>query len=170
MTTPVTTVPRLDDESTRAHAAKIVYVTMGPQRSLEAVGQKLGKSKALMERWSVAHDWAATARAWDDQQAAAALAQAAEQYARDLEAHRARAKRSADELYAVAAGLLQQCARAVRGQTIEGKDGKLYTIPAMELTPATFGTAMRGLLAALDLEAHALGVDKLLPTLGGNDE
>ena len=45
-------LPRLPDESARAYAARVEYVTMGPQRSLETVRQKLGKSRELMERWS----------------------------------------------------------------------------------------------------------------------
>jgi hypothetical protein len=44
-------------ETAKAFAAFSEYLSMGPQRSLEAVGQKLGKSKALMERWSKRHNW-----------------------------------------------------------------------------------------------------------------
>lgn len=45
------------DESAKAFAAFSEYLNMGPQRSLEAVGRKVGKSKALMERWSKRHNW-----------------------------------------------------------------------------------------------------------------
>jgi hypothetical protein len=44
-------------ESAKAFAAFSEYVHMGPERSLAAVGQKLGKSKALLERWSAKYDW-----------------------------------------------------------------------------------------------------------------
>lgn len=45
------------DESAKAFAAFSEYLNMGPQRSLEAVSRKVGKSKALMERWSKRHNW-----------------------------------------------------------------------------------------------------------------
>jgi len=44
-------------ESAKAFAAFSLYLGLGEQRSLEAVGQKLGKSKALMERWSKRYHW-----------------------------------------------------------------------------------------------------------------
>jgi hypothetical protein len=45
------------DESAKAFEAFSVYLALGGRRSLETVGQKLGKSKALMERWSKRHNW-----------------------------------------------------------------------------------------------------------------
>jgi hypothetical protein len=44
-------------ESSKAFAAFSLYLSLGEQRSLEAVGQKLGKSKVLMERWSKRYQW-----------------------------------------------------------------------------------------------------------------
>jgi hypothetical protein len=44
-------------ESAKAFEAFSLYLNMGPERSLAAVGQKLGKSKALLERWSAKFDW-----------------------------------------------------------------------------------------------------------------
>jgi hypothetical protein len=46
-------------ESHKAFAAFSLYLSLGPQRSLEEVGRKLGKSKVLMERWSSKFDWLA---------------------------------------------------------------------------------------------------------------
>ena len=57
---------RQKGESTQAFAAFLVYLEMGIDRSLNAVGQKLGKSKALMERWSSANHWVERCRAWDN--------------------------------------------------------------------------------------------------------
>jgi hypothetical protein len=51
------------DESAKAFAAFSTYLNLGAQRSLEAVGRKLGKSKALMERWSKRHNWVARVEA-----------------------------------------------------------------------------------------------------------
>src|SRR2546423_7230516 len=50
-------------ESHKAFAAFSLYLNIGPQRSLEAVGRKLGKSKVLMERWSSKFDWLARVQA-----------------------------------------------------------------------------------------------------------
>lgn len=44
-------------ESSRAYEAFSAYRDLGPARSLAKVGQMLGKSTALMERWSVEHSW-----------------------------------------------------------------------------------------------------------------
>lgn len=46
-------------ESDKAFAAFTAYLGMGPERSLAAVGAKLGKSKVMMEKWSRKFDWAA---------------------------------------------------------------------------------------------------------------
>ena len=48
---------QLPRESNKAFAAFRTYLEMGPQRSLVAVGRKLGKSGALLERWSRRFDW-----------------------------------------------------------------------------------------------------------------
>jgi hypothetical protein len=44
-------------ESAKAFAAFSVYLSMGPERSLAAVGKRLGKSAGLIERWSGKFDW-----------------------------------------------------------------------------------------------------------------
>lgn len=44
-------------ESAKAFAAFCEYLNLGPERSLAAVGEKLGKSEGLMERWSRKFDW-----------------------------------------------------------------------------------------------------------------
>jgi hypothetical protein len=44
-------------ESQKAFAAFSVYLSMGAERSLAAVGKRLGKSAGLIERWSRKFDW-----------------------------------------------------------------------------------------------------------------
>lgn len=44
-------------ESAKAFAAFSAYLGMGPERSLAAVGAKLGKSKQMMEKWSKKYAW-----------------------------------------------------------------------------------------------------------------
>jgi hypothetical protein len=44
-------------ESSQAREAFDCYLSLGPQRSLAKVGQALGKSTTILERWSKAHAW-----------------------------------------------------------------------------------------------------------------
>lgn len=60
---------RQADESAVANEAFEAYRTMGLSRSLVKVGEKLGKSTALMERWSKRHSWQMRALAWDRHEA-----------------------------------------------------------------------------------------------------
>ena len=46
-------------ESNKAFAAFKAYLELGPERSLSAVGAKLGKSKVMMEKWSRKYEWTA---------------------------------------------------------------------------------------------------------------
>jgi hypothetical protein len=66
MTTPV--YYRRKGEGAKAFTAFQLYRDMGPQRSLARVGQQLGKSTTLMERWSRRWDWVPRAAAWDEEQ------------------------------------------------------------------------------------------------------
>src|SRR5437899_11020667 len=57
-------------ESAKAFAAFSVYLGMGPERSLEAVAQKVTKSSRLLKRWSRKFDWPGRVRAYADRLAA----------------------------------------------------------------------------------------------------
>jgi len=50
-------------ESSKAFAAFKVYLELGPERSLVAVGNKLGKGVTVIERWSRKFDWLARVQA-----------------------------------------------------------------------------------------------------------
>ena len=54
---------QLPKESAKAFAAFSVYLNLGPERSLRAVGEKLGKSEGLIERWSSKFDWSSRVQA-----------------------------------------------------------------------------------------------------------
>lgn len=53
------------DETGPAYAAFREYLLMGGDRSTSKVGRSLGKSKAMIERWSSRHRWVARAQAFD---------------------------------------------------------------------------------------------------------
>lgn len=59
---------RLESDTSKSYEAFCIYRDMGSKRSLERVGQALSKSKALMDRWSSAHNWQARVIVWDDYQ------------------------------------------------------------------------------------------------------
>src|SRR5262249_40532364 len=50
-------------ETMKAYAAFKVYLGLGPERSLVAAGRKLGKCRAVMERWSAKYDWVSRVQA-----------------------------------------------------------------------------------------------------------
>src|SRR5712691_12687320 len=52
-------------ESAQAFAAFVEYRDLGPERSIDAVVQKLDKSRTLIGRWSGRWRWVKRARAYD---------------------------------------------------------------------------------------------------------
>jgi len=151
VSTPATiTIPRQPNERAERHEARVLYLTMGADRSLAHVSQKLGKSTDLMARWSAADGWAEQARSYDSTLANLAARAHAESYQRDLEAHRADAMQYGRALCGVAVAMLAQLQAHHK---------------AIEYTPAALATIARALTTGLDLRAHALDLDRLLPTL-----
>lgn len=58
---------RQNGESEKAFEAFSIYRDMNTNRSIRAVGETLGKSSALMERWSSRWDWVERVRAYDNE-------------------------------------------------------------------------------------------------------
>lgn len=156
------TIERLPDESARAYAARVEYVTAGPARSLEKLSQKSTKNIQLFKRWSVQHDWVESARRYDETVYTLAAQEAAEQYKNDLIEFRQRYQRAGKDLYTIAQALIGQMAQYMRGAVIEDKNGKKHTIPAFEMNAATLGQIKGAFQTAADLEALALRVEHLL--------
>lgn len=59
---------RQEKETTKQFEAFQLYRDMGIDRSIRAVGRQLGKSMALMSRWSSANNWVERCAAWDREQ------------------------------------------------------------------------------------------------------
>ena len=57
---------RMEGESAKAFEAFRIYRDMGPERNLRAVGERLGKSRAIIERWSSSNQWVERVRAYDN--------------------------------------------------------------------------------------------------------
>lgn len=152
-------LPRLPGESARAYDARLRYVTMGPLRSIAAVGQQLGINGASraghLLRWSSQYQWVESAEAYDTALAEHAIQAAAVEQLAEIAAHRQRAKQAGERLHDVAVAMLDRLeARA---------DDLAYT-------PATLATIARALVVASDLEAHALQLVHVLQRAGDRSD
>lgn len=58
---------RQDGESKQSFEAFALYRDMGLARSLAKVGEELGKSTTLMERWSSKYEWVERCKAYDQE-------------------------------------------------------------------------------------------------------
>ena len=58
---------RQPKESLKAYEALYLYLQLGDERSTAKVAQQLGKSKALMDRWSSAWHWVQRSRDYDQE-------------------------------------------------------------------------------------------------------
>jgi hypothetical protein len=59
---------RRSNEYVKAYEAFKMYADLGSRRSARRVWERLGKSRALIERWSARHQWTERAKAWDEDQ------------------------------------------------------------------------------------------------------
>lgn len=163
-------LPRLDGERAERYEARVIYVTMGAARSLEAVRQKIGKRSARrLEMWSAEDHWTDHARQYDDQVAYLTVQEAAAQYQEDLKSFRVKYGKAGDDLHKVASAMLSLFARYLQGKTIEDKNGVKHVIPAVEMNANTLGQIKAALQAAADLEALALRVEHLLNNEPGSE-
>src|SRR4051794_24723061 len=119
---------RLPGEGPEAFAAASAYFELGPARSLDAVGRKLGKSGSLLSRWSSRFGWVGRAAAYDDH--LAAIRQAAHEAALAREAEKWERRRWAalEEVFQLG-GRLRDKARAMLDQPVAeevvGPDGSV---------------------------------------------
>jgi hypothetical protein len=161
-------LPRIEGESAKAHQARIDYVTMGAARSIDKLRQNYGKTTAYtrqLEVWSSQYGWAESAKQYDSEVSYLTVQEAQEQHRADLAAHREKAMTSAKNLMALAGGLTRIMGDALtQPRKVEGKDGKVYTLHKVQVDANTLTTISRALQTALDLEAHALGIDQIEET------
>jgi hypothetical protein len=145
-------------ESDKAFAAFRAYLDMGAERSTRAVGEKLGKSEGLMERWAAKFDWRSRVQA---HAAHLALVErgAAEKAAALFGADRAKRRELEREDEWVLRSELMEAGREVLKKFRDGKRG------------ATLGDVARALDIAVKLGRLSAGmsVDKSDDEAGGAD-
>ncbi len=140
-------LPRLDNESARAYAARTEYILMGAERSTAKVGQKLGKTKDLMDRWSSRYGWADRAREYDEQMTYITIQAASDAYRADLADYRKRYGEMGKALYQASALLLKRVIEQSK---------------TLDIGPGTLTLITNAAKTAADLEALALRVEDLL--------
>jgi hypothetical protein len=151
-------VERRADDTVKSYAALCDYCAMGSARSLEQLHERYRSGTdpvptrrlTSLKDWSRSQDWQARARAYDDMLQQEAQEAHTAKYLAALEAHRLRAAEAGQGVYIVATRLLRRMNEE---------------LDQLELTPATLGVLLRAYQTALDLEAHALGIDQVLPEL-----
>jgi hypothetical protein len=165
-------LPRLEGERAERYEARTLYITMGASRSLEAVRQKIGKRSARrLEEWSREDGWVSLAADYDQTVYTLAAQAKADEYRQKIEAHREKAEQAGDALFTVAGQLIKAVNQALAGpRKIKGEDGKVYTVHAIELNANTFSIAAKAMQVALDLKAHSLGIERLIPLLDDDSE
>lgn len=153
MTTSTTIeLPRLENERAERYEARVSYILMGADRSLEAVRQKTGKKPASLrnlERWSSEDRWVELAAQHDQTVYTLAANDASDAYRADLVDYRKRYGDMGKSLFTAAGQMVNQInARLRRGD--------------MELGPGALTLAVNAAKVAADLEALALRVEGLL--------
>ncbi len=100
---------RREKESPQAYEAFMEYLTREPaQRSARDVGEALGKSTALMERWCATHDWVDRCRSFDAEAERKALAVAQQRAVDRIGAMRARHRRVGKRAIDLVAKMLER--------------------------------------------------------------
>jgi hypothetical protein len=151
-------IPRLHDESLRAYAARVAYLTMGPGRSLAKLAERgqsegeAGMTRRLttLEAWSVKYGWQELARQYDQALANLAAREHAEEYRRQLEAHRVEAFKVSAELIALG--------RMLAAEITHRRN-------ELEYKPSDLAAAIKAMLVGFDLRAHALDLPRLMAVL-----
>jgi hypothetical protein len=141
----MSTIARLPGEGPKPYEARCLYMTMGPNRTLARVGEALGKSEGLMERWSMQWAWGTHAATWDAEQQAVAAKRAAASYQRRLEQHRETTLQCSDALLRMGNKFLLELSKT-----------------EVKHTPGTLLAVAKAYTVALDMAAHALNVQELL--------
>ena len=98
---------RLEQESSKALAAFVVFRDLGPARTYEKVSRMLQKSEPLIARWGKRHNWHHRAADWDEFND--------QEMQRELRSRRVRARKRALD---IADELDQKLADALRSSAV----------------------------------------------------
>lgn len=157
-------------ESDKAWAAFCRYRDQGGSRSLVRVGQELGKSRVLIERWSAAFDWVERVRAYDAHCAEQARTAAEAEHTARITAYRERAAKIGAATADVSLGFLVAAGQRLKGLTNPKADAESVDDIPIKSLPAFLRAAAAVAEISLRVEAEALGVRELETYLSADDE
>ncbi len=143
---------RLPHESAKAYTAFLVYVQLGDKRSLHSVGQKLGKSTTIVERWSSKWRWKeriGALQVTEHEQYLGGMAQAKLEKARELEALKMDVRNRAWDMYQQLMAKAEALLKLPIYRRVKSADGKIKKVP---VNASYFSAAVR-----IALVAHPLG-------------
>lgn len=147
-------LPRYDGESAQAYAARVDYVTAGPKRSYNLVGEKLKKARTQIYRWASRYKWVECAEQYDNAVYSVEIATRTSVYAQSIAAHRSTALTVGDELVTMGRALAEQITSR---------------LDIMDYKPSDLQTAVKAILYGMDLKAHALELDRVLEKSSDED-
>lgn len=145
--TPHIELPQYENETQQAYKARVLYVCMGPERSIRKVAEQLGKQRQYLGRLSALHGWIECARQYDEMLANIQIQQKSAEYRAQIGEHRQQAMVVGSELMdmgrAMAAEIMQRMSK-------------------MHYKPSDLQTAVKAILYGMDMRAHALELDRIL--------
>lgn len=157
---------RQKGETAKAFAAFQAYLDLGSERGLEGAGRKIGKCKAVLERWSLRWDWVNRTREFDLHNAKIQQ-EAVEKVLRASAAkwaHRLAAQR--EEEFEIAEQFLEKCRQGLkfplassRREVDEvGPDGRIVKVTVVEPARWTLDTLAKFGELAVKLKRTSLGL------------
>ena len=152
-TIPTIEIPRLEGETARAYDARLQYLLMGPQRSIDKVSgaQKEGKrSSRYLFSWSERFNWVEHARRYDDAVASLTVHRATTEYQEQLENQRREAFSLGSEMLNASRAMLADI--MARRQQMDYRPGDLAIVAKVAM-------------AGLEARSHALNIDRLMQML-----
>ena len=146
---------RLSRESSQAHQALLKYLELGERRSLSAVAAAIGKSEALVAKWSSSNSWGERARSFDEHRANVEQAARDEVLAAQGRLWERRRLEIADRDYALSSKLADRALAMLDWPlaTEERDDGRTI------VTPAKWNLGMASQLAKAASELGHSAVD-----------
>jgi len=154
---------RLENETSKAYQAFVVYRDLGGLRTIDAVAQELNKSHALIGRWSRQHSWVERTEAWDTDQdyerQKEAIAAKRREYKQNLAEFQKNNLAVGRAAFKATATTTKQIMEFVeRNERIDSWDDANKA-----------ANIIKGLAGLSDLWAKALAVDRLLERLEADD-
>lgn len=155
------TIPtRLSDETDAAYQAACVYFTLGAKRSFAKVSAERGTHISNIAKWSTRYQWVARARDYDAAMAQEAADKQSAEYCESLARHRKRSEEASSGIYEMSKLVFDNLKTLMDNTVVMTDDGRL--MPSAIKAAMVLPGVVKAIQAALDIEAHILGIDKIL--------